>query len=137
MKMCVWFGGYPVITCFQRFALFQLIFVLLCHDDKGSSWQQLLLQFYKQAFLKLFKCFYGLKMCMCFWGYPPIISYQLFRRCFSCLISIRMIHYRHNSSYSFPIIIFKLCVLVLYDLKMCVWFWGYPPSIVYLLFPLF
>ena len=42
-----------------------------------------------------------------------------------------------NSSYSFPPFSFKLCILILHGLKMCVWFWGYPPIIFYQLFPLF
>ena len=44
----------------------------------GSLWAQLLLQFYTKVFYtKVFESFqlfcYGLKMCMCFWDYPPII----------------------------------------------------------------
>ena len=27
----------------------------------------------------------------------------------------------------FPLIILKLCILVLHSLKMCMWFWGYSP----------
>ena len=42
-----------------------------------------------------------------------------------------------NSSYSFLPIIFKLCIFVLHDLKMCVWFCGYPPIIFYQLFTLY
>ena len=31
----------------------------------------------------------------------------------------------------FPLIILKLCILVLHSLKMCMWFWGYPLIIFY------
>ena len=89
-------------------------------------------------FLKICRCFFHvLKMCICFWGYPPIIFYQfflLFQHCFSGPISIRMIPCGRNSSYSFPPIIFKLCLLILYCLK--VWFCGYLTSIFYQFFPL-
>ena len=63
--------------------------------------------------------------------------FPLFRRYYSGLISIRMIPCGRNSSYSFPPIIFKLSVLVLYGLTMCVWFWDCPPSIFYQLFQVF
>ena len=42
-------------------------------------------------FLKLCRCFcHGLKMCMCFWDYPPVIFYQLFPLFQHRQISIRI-----------------------------------------------
>ena len=34
-------------------------------------------------------------------------------------------------------IILKLCILVLHSLKICLWFWGYPPVIFYHFFHFF
>ena len=71
---------------------------------------------------------------MSFWGYPPIVfinffsTYLTFFR--SRLVSEK-IPCGCNSSYSFPPIIFKLSILDLHGLKLCVWFWGHPPIIFY------
>ena len=94
-----------------------------------------------QNFLKLCRYFcHGLKMCMCFWGYPPIIFYQIFSTFFNIFqvpISIRLKSLWIQLILQFPHIILKLCKLVLHDPKMCVWFWSYPPIIFYQLFSLF
>ena len=112
---------------FQLFALFQLFFFPVVTGwacGRTSSYS------FIPNFLNIRSCFYyGLKTCMCFWGYPPITFYQpfpLFWRCFSLLISIRIGTLweqliLHFSTHHF--------LLVLSGLKMCVWFWGYPPII--------
>ena len=56
---------------------------------------------------------------------------------FQVPISIRIDTLWVQLTYRVPPIIFNLCILVLHGLKLCVWFWGYPPIIFYLLFPLF
>ena len=84
---------------------------------------RILLQFYTKLFENLKVFCHGLKMCMCFWVYPAIIFYYfspLFR-CFSGPISIRIDTLWVQLSYSFPTIIFKLCIVVLRGLKVCVW----------------
>ena len=108
MKMCGWFWGYPATTCYQLFALFQLIFFssdtmtrVACGRNFSYSFIANFLKLYRRFiylfiyFLLLFILFfYGLKMCICFWAYPPIFFinfFPLIRRCFSGLISIRMI----------------------------------------------
>ena len=43
-------------------------------------------------FLKLCRCVsHGLKMCMCFWDYPPIMFYQVFFSTFSTFFRSRLV----------------------------------------------
>ena len=109
-------------------------------NETGNFWTQLLLHF-----LKLCRYFcHGLKMCLCVWGYPPIIFHQFFPVFrlffsffffffffffFSCQITIRIDTLCAQLFKRFPPIILKLCILVLHRLKMYMWFWGYPPII--------
>ena len=77
---------------------------------------------------------------MCFLGYPPIIFYQLFFSLFDVFqvrISIRIETLWVLLLLQFSTHHFKLCILVLHGLKMCVWFRGYPPIIFYQLFHCF
>ena len=79
-------------------------------------------------------------MCICFWGYPTFIFYQLFFLFFDVFqipISIRIDTLCLQRILQFPPIVFKLCILVLHGLKMCMWFWDYPTFIFYQLFPPF
>ena len=52
----------------------------------GSLWAQFLLEFSKKVFANLHVFCHGQKMCMCFWGYPPVICYQLFFNFFDALL---------------------------------------------------
>ena len=55
---------------------------------------------------------------------------------FSGPISIRIdpLWAQLNTSYSFTPIIFKLCILILHGLNMCVWFAGYSPVLLFFFF---
>ena len=60
-----------------------------------------------------------------------IINFLYFFDVFQVLICER------NSSYRFLPIIFKLPILVLHGLNMCMWFWDYTPIIFYHFFTTF
>ena len=128
---CTWsedvyvvYSGYPVIIFFQLFAFFNLVFFscdtmawVTCGRNSSYS--------FIPNFLKL-------KMCICFWGYSPIISHQLFSTFFNVFhvpISIGIDTLWVQLTLQFSTHLIKLGILVLRGLKICVWFWGYPLNI--------
>ena len=85
--------------------------------------------------LKLCRCFWhGMKMCMWF-RYNTLVIFSHFF-CYVNLVSFLTWNaikvYRQwvpcgcNSSYSFALIVLKLCRCFLHGMKMCMWFWYNP-----------
>ena len=66
-----------------------------------------------------------------------ITFFHFFNIFFSGLISIRIDTLWAQLILPFSTVIFKLCILVLHGLKMCMWFWGYSAIFFFQLFPLF
>ena len=125
LRMCMWFWGYPAIIFFHSlFCTFQLGFFFSCDTmtwvacGRNSSYS------FIPNFLKLCSYiyfFHDLKICMCFWAYAPVIFINFFHFFYvvfrSLLVSETL---RVQLILQFPHIIFKLCILVLHGLKMCV-----------------
>ena len=80
---CWGFGVILPLPFFSTFCFFFFFFFFnfIFFSCDTMTWELMVATSYSfiPNFLKLCRCFcHGLKMCMCFWGYTPIIFYQLF-----------------------------------------------------------
>ena len=145
----------PLSFFFQLLALFRLSCFFMCDTMTGSSYS------FIPNVLKLCCFCHSLKICMCCWGYHPVIFYQLFsiistfffffsfsfffqnrlvlelwmqlilqfstdrfwtmHTCSTWSVDVVLGLVFHYFYQLFPFI-FSRSMLVLHDLKMCVWF---------------
>ena len=138
--MCMWFWGYPAIIFFELFAFFFNSFFSCDTMPRTGLWAQLLLQFYTKLFeiLQVFLSWSeDVHVLLGLSSHHFLSTFFHFFNVFQVPISIKIYTLWVQLILQFPPIILKLYLLVLHGLKMCVWFWGYPPIICYQLFPLF
>ena len=111
--------------CFNCLLLFHLDIFYLWHDDVGSLWAQLLLQFHTKLFetvqvffVMVWRCAFAFRVI-----FPSfVINFFFFHffDIFQVWLVSEWIPFGCNSFYSFPSIIFKQCLLVLHGLKMII-----------------
>ena len=113
--MCMWFWGYPPIITIKI----------------DTMWAQFLLTFPLIIWKLYILVLHGLKMCMWLGGYPAFIfsTLRTFSTYFFFFFSCDRLTWEtrgRNSSFSFTPNFLKLCKSFCHDLKMCMYFWGYP-----------
>ena len=124
------------VSWINRWNLTKLAQVL--HWDGGKKWLDFSdLDLIFKATLALCG---GYLISIAYWHFIHFLS--LFLLCELSLFSVwnavkvyrQWVPHGHNSSYSFPLIVLKLCICFLHGMKICLWFWNNTSIIFFSLF---
>ena len=123
----------PPGTCCSELSHFSVWNAIKMCRQWVPLWIQLSLQFSTDCFetLQMFSTWnedvhvvFGIILWLFFFTFSALWTWSLFFFTWNAIKVYRQwVPCGHNSSYSFPPIVLKLCRCFLHEIKMCMWFW--------------